>query len=419
MNMKIAIVGAGISGLSAALILKDKYQVELFESENRLGGHAHTVTVKDNNQSAIPIDTGFLVYNELTYPHFTKMLQYLNVEAVDSDMTLSIQTAEGLQWAGTNLATVFAQKKNLLNLSFVKMLFEILKFNRQAPENLELAKKNNWSLQELIEHRKHSESFIKWYLLPMTGAIWSMSNEKCLEFPAQSFLQFCINHRLLQVENRPVWKTIKNGSINYVEAIEKQLPAVHKGCSIDRIEKLDGKLRLHYNSKFQDFDKIILCTSAPISHGLLQGRFPQWGSLLEHATTSKNKVVLHRDQTVMPTYKSCWSSWNVKAASSARDSSQVELTYYLNKLQPLKTKDRFFVTLNKEYGLKNIDQELIYHHPQFDKPMLEVQQKLADMQGQDGIFLAGAWTRYGFHEDGLLSAVNVAKALGADTPWVI
>ncbi|MCO5113415.1 MAG: FAD-dependent oxidoreductase [Bdellovibrionaceae bacterium] len=417
--MKIAVIGSGISGLSAALILKQQFNVELFESEKRLGGHAHTVDVSNSTQQSVPIDTGFLVFNEPTYPHFVGLLKYLNVEVVDSDMSLSIQTHKGLQWAGTNLFTVFAQKRNLFNPKFVKMLFEIVKFNKQAHENLKLAKENNWSLRDLIAFRKNSESFVNWYLLPMTGAIWSMSNRDCLDFPAETFLQFCINHNLLQVEGRPVWKTIKNGSITYVNKIKEQLPVIHTDCHIDKITPVGNKIRISSQSKDYDFDKVILATSAPISYGLLAANFSNWENLLRESKISKNRVVLHKDEGVMPKIKKCWTSWNVMAKGSAEDKSSVELSYYSNKLQPINTKEDYFITLNSERSLNKIEREFMYNHPVFDGELYTIQKKLHNFQGEDGIYLTGAWTRYGFHEDGILSAVNVAKMLGVEPPWKV
>lgn len=416
--MKIAVIGSGISGLSTALILKQKYEVELFESDNRLGGHAHTVNVEDSKTTTIPVDTGFLVFNEPTYPHFVKLMKHLGVEIVDSDMSLSIQNPQGLQWAGTNLLTVFAQKKNLFKPKFLKMLLEIIKFNKQADENLELARKYNWTLKDLIEFRKLSTSFINWYLLPMTGAIWSMSSKDCLDFPAETFMQFCINHSLLQVEGRPVWKTIKNGSITYVNEIKKQLPTIHTNSKIDKIVSYENILRIYSSEKYYDFDKVVLATSAPVSYDLLSPEFPIWRSLLKNAKVSENNVILHKDEKIMPSVKKCWSSWNVMARNSAEDTSSVELSYYLNKLQPLNTKDNYFIALNPNRELKDVQREFVYNHPVFDKNLFEIQKNLTQVQGKNNIFLAGAWTRYGFHEDGILSAVNVAKLLGVEPPWM-
>ncbi len=417
--MKIGIIGSGISGLGTALILKQKFDVELFEADSRLGGHAHTVSAKDLAGLSTPVDTGFLVYNELTYPHFTKMMKYLNVETVDSDMSLSIQTENGIQWAGTNISSIFAQKKNLFRPQFLRMLLDVLKFHKEAKENLELSRQHNWTLKDLVNYRKLSEPFINWYLLPMTGAIWSMSYEKSLGFPAATFMQFCINHHLLQVENRPQWKTIKNGSINYVDKIRSQLSHVHLNTAIERIESKNQKLILRSSEKEFEVDKVVIATSAPIASRLLESHFQELSDQLKAARTTENKVCLHQDPSVMPSFPQCWSSWNVKAKENKNSKSPIELTYYLNKLQPLRSKEHFFITLNSDHEHKNIKRQFIYNHPQFDQNLIAIQKRIDQLQGHKEIYFAGAWTRYGFHEDGLLSAVRVSETLGVKPPWTI
>lgn len=417
--MRIAVIGGGIGGLASALILKQKYEVDLFEAEPRLGGHAHTVDLKNEFSESLPVDTGFLVYNELTYPHFTQLLKYLNVETVDSNMSLAIQTKEGIEWSGTNLATVFTQKRNLLKPRFISMLVDILKFHRQADENLFLAQKNSWTIEELLKYRRLGPGFINWYLLPMTGAIWSMSFQSALSFPAQSFMQFCINHRLLQVENRPVWKTILNGSRSYVNKIEQELSKVYLNHTIQNLKTRQGKLVFQAHGQEHVYDKVVLATSAPISHQILQQNFSQLAERIKNFKTSENRVVLHKDLSAMPKRKRCWSSWNVKSNSYAYDAQDIELTYYLNKLQPLKTQVPHFITLNSSQKISHIEREFLYHHPQFDSEALKLQRLLPDLQGENGIYYAGAWTRYGFHEDGILSAVNVSKCLGVDPPWSV
>lgn len=414
--MKIAVVGSGISGLGAAYILSKKHEVHLFEAEGRLGGHAHTVSIQEK-ESSVAMDTGFLVYNHLTYPHFTKFMEELGIHQVDSDMTLSIRAPSGLEWAGTNLRTVFAQKRNIFKKDFLIMLRDILRFHRDADENLRLSRQNDWTLGELAEYRQMSPSFLHWYLLPMTGAIWSMSNSKALEFPAQSFMNFCMNHRLLQVNARPVWKTIGGGSINYVKAVERQLPHVHMNAPVESIARSGDGLVLKAQGQEGRFDKVILATHAPVSHRILNTHFPETAKELAPLRTSANQVVLHQNASVMPQRRKCWSAWNVRAVDHARDEQPVLVSYFLNKLQPLRTRQNYFITLNSKEPLSQVQRTFEYHHPQFDKQALAVQKRLPELQGRDGIYLAGAWTRYGFHEDGLLSAVQVAKALGVETPW--
>lgn len=415
--MRIAVVGGGISGMASALILNQKYDVHLFESEQRMGGHAHTVEVNEGNENHL-MDTGFLVYNNLTYPHFIGLLDHLGVETTDSDMSLSIQASNGIEWAGTNLSTVFAQKKNILNFKFLKMLKDILRFHEETLENLELSRKNRWTLGELIRHRKMSVAFQAWYLLPMTGAIWSMSYSKALQFPAETFLNFCINHHLLQVNNRPIWRTVKNGSIQYVSKLTSRINNIHLGSPVQSIRKSGDQLIVSSQGQETHFDRVILATHAPISRKILETHFPGIAKELSPLNTTSNRVVLHRDATTMPTIKKCWSSWNVRANETPNDENDIQLTYFLNKLQPLTSKQDYFISLNSDKKLRDIQREFIYDHPQFDRTAIDFQEKLPQFQGQDGIYFAGAWTRYGFHEDGVLSAVRVAKLLGVEAPWV-
>ena len=414
--MKIAVVGGGISGMASALILGQQHEVHLFESDSRMGGHAHTVTLSDEDGSPV-MDTGFLVYNNITYPHFIGLLNYLDVETVDSDMSLSIQSAKDLEWAGTNLKTVFAQKRNLLNFRFLNMLKDIIKFHNDTLENLELSKQNKWTLSDLITFRKMSTAFQSWYLLPMTGAIWSMSYAKALQFPAETFLNFCINHHLLQVNDRPIWRTINKGSIQYVSKLTHKLQNIHLNSPIQSIRQQGEKLVLSSNGNEFEFDRVVLATHAPISKKILEPHFSNLADKLSSLKTTSNRVVLHSDMSVMPQKKICWSSWNVKAQENPDNQSDIQLTYYLNKLQPLGSKKDYFITLNNEQTLKGIKREFIYDHPQFDQNAISFQETLPSIQGQNGIYFAGAWTRYGFHEDGILSAVKVSKLLGVNPPW--
>lgn len=415
--MKIAVVGGGISGLSAAVILSQNHEVHLFESDSRLGGHAHTVNVREPN-GEIPVDTGFLVFNTLTYPHFTRFLDYLKVRSVDSDMTLSIMAPGGLEWAGTNLRSVFAQKRNMFRWPFLMMLRDIVRFHKEAEENLALSRHHGWSLRQLVEHRGMSSWFLAWYLLPMTGAIWSMSYANALEFPAETFLVFCMNHRLLQVNDRPVWRTIENGSIQYVQRAAKEITHTHCDSKVTSVRKISKGLVLNINGAEAAFDKIIFATHAPVTTKILSENFKMLAESLRPLRTTSNKVYLHRDHKVMPKNKICWSSWNVNAQKEIDNREDIVLSYYLNKLQPLKTRRDHFITLNSMPEQAHIEREFSYDHPQFDARAIELQSKLAHLQGTEGIYLAGAWTRYGFHEDGILSAVNVAKLFGETPPWM-
>lgn len=416
-KLKVAVVGSGISGLGAAWLLSKKYEVHLFESENRLGGHAHTVTVNEE-AGAIPIDTGFLVYNELTYPNLMAFFKELDVETVDSDMSLSVQVQQkNLEWCGTSLNSVFGQRRNLLRPSFYKMLLEILRFGREAEENVILARRHNWSLDELLKQKKYSLLFRSDYLLPIGAAIWSTPEKKMFEFPAATFLTFFINHKLLQVNGRPVWRTVKNGSIQYVQKAASVVSKIYLNTPVQEVERKNGKVFLKTSRDVFEFDKVVLATHAPVTYQILKNKTLAEETILGAFAFEANQTLLHTDEVVMPKSKLCWASWNVNGALTPENLPKVSLSYFLNLLQPLKTKKNYFVTLNPNRPLQNVLREFTYSHPQFDQKAVDAQKDLPSIQGGGEVYFAGAWSRYGFHEDGLLSAVNVARRLRVTAPW--
>lgn len=425
--MKIAVVGSGISGLGAAWLLSKQHDVHLFEADNRLGGHANTASVAEPDMadalgSTIPMDTGFLVYNELTYPHLTAFFKALQVETVDSNMSLSVQVRnKNLEWNGTNLNGVFGQRLNLFKPSFHRMLLEILRFGKEAEQNLLAARKNSWSLNDLLSFGRYSDNFKMDYLLPIGAAIWSTPESRMLEFPAETFLRFFINHKLLQVNDRPVWRTVKNGSINYVEKIASSLAHVHLNTAVVAVERVSssGKVIVRTQNESTEFDKVVLATHAPITNKILMNKSDLEQKVLSAVKFEPNRTVLHTDASVMPKNARCWASWNVNGTLTQEQKRKVSLSYYLNLLQPLETKKKYFVTLNADKNLDNILKEFNYSHPQFDRLAIQAQAELPTIQGQGGVYYAGAWSRYGFHEDGLLSAVNVARLIGTQTPWKV
>lgn len=415
--MKVAVIGGGISGLGCAWLLSQKYQVHLFESEKRLGGHAHTVEVKENSQT-VPVDTGFLVYNELTYPHLTAFFKTLGVETAESNMSLSVQARNGkLEWGGENLNTVFGQRSNLLKPYFYQMLYEILRFGREAEDNLKLARRHAWSLADLLKVRKYAQGFINNYLLPMGAAIWSTPEKKMLDFPASTFLIFFINHKLLQVNHRPVWRTVKNGSIEYVKKVAQQIHKIYLNTPVMSVERVQGKVLVKTVDSTMEFDKVVLATHAPITASILKPHSEFEFETLSSIKYAPNKAILHTDSQCMPKRKRVWSSWNVLGVDQLESAQQVSLNYYINMLQPIEAKRDYFVSLNPKTEIKNILGEYEYWHPQFDQRAILAQHNISQLQGQGGVYFAGAWQRYGFHEDGLLSGVNVAQRLGVKTPW--
>ena len=417
MSTKIAVIGSGIAGLGSSLLLSSKNEVHLFENESRLGGHAHTSDINVGGQE-VAVDTGFLVYNDLTYPHLKSMFEYLGVETVNSDMSLSIRVPhQNLEWAGDNMDTVFAQRKNLLRPSFYRLLLDILKFHKQAEANCELSRQNRWTVANLLNEKKFSKELAEWYVLPMLAAIWSTPEQKMFDFPAETFLTFFINHKLLQVNDRPQWRTVKGGSRNYVETIAKRLQHVHLSEPVMSVEKLQNQLKLVSTKGEYVFDKVIFATAPAVTRKILKTKNEKLLSFLNSFQVVPNRAVLHQDTAFMPKSKKCWSSWCVQANLKTEFSQNVALSYYLNRLQPLATSQDLFLSLNPAQAAKNILFQNNYDHPQFDQKAIDAQKDLPMLQGVENIFHAGAWTRYGFHEDGLLSAVNVAKLFNITVPW--
>ncbi len=421
LNMeKIAVVGSGISGLGTALLLQQQHEVHLFESDNRLGGHACTYQINSNSLRA-NVDMGFLVYNELTYPHLTAMFKFLDVETFESDMSLSIQVPRNnLEWSGDNLDTVFAQRNNLLSPSFYKMVYDIIKFHKDAEKNRDLSRINKWSVGDLLSAKKYSRQLAEWYILPMIAAIWSTPEKNMLDFPAETFLTFFINHKLLQVNDRPMWRTVKNGSKQYVDKIAQRLKHIHLSEAAISAVTTEQGIKLTTHKAIYDFDKIVFATHVPVTRKILKTENQKILNVLKHFETQKNKAFLHQDQTHMPQRKKCWAAWNVKAQMSDNQlNDKVSLTYYLNRLQNIISEKPVLLTLNPTENPVDTITSAEFDHPHFNQNAIDAQKQIDLIQGLDNVYFAGAWTRYGFHEDGLLSAVNVAKKFDIATPWKV
>ncbi|AZZ36032.1 NAD/FAD-binding protein [Bdellovibrio sp. qaytius] len=416
--MKIAVIGSGISGLGTALLLSQKHEVHLFEASNRLGGHAHTSSVTVDNGKQIFIDTGFLVYNDLTYPHLRSLFKFLRTETVASDMSLSIQVPQaGLEWAGNNLDSVFAQRKNIFNPRFHKLLFAILDFHKKAEKLRDLSSVNRWTIGDLLREQNYPKELMEWYILPMVAAIWSTPEKGMLDFPAETFLTFFINHKLLQVNDRPVWRTVKNGSKNYVDQIAAKLEHIHLNEAVNSVENVNGVLQLKTHLGDYQFDRVVFATHAPVTAKIYKFKHARQEKLIKSFATIPNQAILHSDLGFMPQREKCWASWNVQAQLGTAASDKVSLTYLLNRLQPIDTDRKMLLTLNPSRKPSGVMLSANYEHPKFDQLAIDAQNDIPHLQGIDGVYFAGAWTRYGFHEDGLLSAVNVAKLFEIETPW--
>ena len=423
-GMKIGIVGSGISGLAAAHRLREHAHVTLFEAGSYFGGHTHTVDLTlptAQGTQTWGVDTGFLVFNERTYPKLIALLAELDVQTAPSDMSFSVQVPqargqEALEWSGSSLATVFAQKKNLLSPRFWGMLRDLLRFNRLCTElalALEEARMTQ-SLQDFLDQHHFGQAFRDWYFLPMLGCIWSCPTDQMLQFPVATMIRFCHNHGLLQVSDRPQWHTVLGGARHYVDKIVASLPSVHLNTPVLRIERDSAGVTVHTAGGSERFDHVILAAHSDQSLALLAQPTPLEAQVLGAIRYQANRAVLHTDISVLPQRPSAWAAWNYeRAIDPAQESSRVCLHYLLNQLQPLPFDQPIIESLNpaRPIAEHKILAEFEYSHPVFDLAAIAAQAHVPDLQGVHNTWYCGAWTGYGFHEDGLKSGMAVAQEL--------
>lgn len=415
---KVAIVGGGISGLTAAYALRDHAYTTLFEANDYIGGHTNTVDIEVEGKQ-VAVDTGFLVYNERTYPNLIQLFKDLDVETVESDMSFSVCLPElNIEWSGTNLNTVFAQRRNLLRPRFIRMLLDILRFNKEATAMVADAgraalfqSKAKMHLGDYLLEQKYSAEFRDWYLIPMAAAIWSCPSEQMLAFPVATFIQFCHNHGLLQVNDRPKWFTVKNGARNYVHKILPFVDVAHKSTPVLEVNTENTKPTVKTSEGTQEFDYVIMACHSDEALAMLNGNQAQKDQL-QHIKYQPNVAFLHTDAKLMPKTRSTWSSWNY-LSDVLNPQPSVSVTYWSNLLQPLPVETPIFVTLNPivQPDANKVFREIHYSHPVFDVPAVQAQQALGELQGLNNVYLAGAWMKYGFHEDGHTSGLNAARAL--------
>ena len=415
--MKIAIIGSGIAGLGAAHALRDDARITLYESGLRLGGHTNTVDVTLDGVTA-GVDTGFLVFNERTYPNLIRLFDELSIPVAKSDMSFGVSVARDggsrLEWAGTDLSAVFAQRRNLLSPRFLGMLHDIVRFNRDATRiALEPGGDDRLSLGEFLERGRYRDAFRRWYLLPMAAAIWSCPTATMLAYPLATFARFCHNHGLLQVENRPQWFTVQGGARQYVRKIASRIPDIRLGDEVVAVKRdtVSGQVVVRSRHASERYDHVVLACHSDQSLALLADADAAERRILDAVKYQRNRAVLHVDSALLPQRRSVWSSWNYM--SDGGREPNVSVTYLLNRLQPLPFGTPVMVTLNPitEPDPDKVIAQFDYAHPIFDGAAIAAQHRLADVQGHRGVWLAGAWTGYGFHEDGLKSGLAVAHAI--------
>jgi predicted NAD/FAD-binding protein len=418
-GLRVAVVGAGIAGLASAYLLARRHQVTLFENAAYLGGHANTVDITLDGITG-PVDTGFLVFNDRTYPNLIALFAELGVASHATDMSFAVSMDDGrLEWAGTNLDTVFAQRSNLLSPRFLRMLRDILRFNAAAPAYLAAAQGTAQTLGQLLEAGNYSAAFRDLYLLPMAAAIWSSAPKDILRFPAQTFLQFCINHALLQVNNRPQWRSVLGGGREYVRRIAATLPDVRLNAGVHAVLRDQQGASIRSNAGVEHFDAVIMATHAPSSLGLLHDADGDEAALLESVRYQPNTAVLHTDISLLPRRQKVWSAWNYLGGQAQDGQRPVCVSYLLNRLQQLPFKTPVVVTLNPytQPAEHSVLARFDYEHPLLDQAAIAAQQRLPQLQGHRQTWHAGAWTGYGFHEDGLKSALRVAADFGVLPDW--
>jgi predicted NAD/FAD-binding protein len=413
---EIAVIGAGISGLAAAYLLSRRHRVHLFEQERRLGGHTHTILI-DAPGGPVPLDTGFLVHNDRTYPNLVRLFDELGVATRDSDMSFAVSCRRsGLEYSSRGANGFFAQRRNLVRPSHIALLREILRFNREAPALLDTADGGRETLGEFLESRRFSEAFTRRYLFPMASAIWSASLDAIRSFPALTLIRFFDNHGLLAVRAQPTWKVVAGGSHTYIPRLTASISGgIHQGAAIQAVRRSEQGVTI----AFRDRPSMVFGDVVFACHGdevlpLLGDPSERERDVLAAFTTTTNVAWLHTDASVLPVQPRARASWNYLLGAEAGAAPTV--TYDLNRLQGLTTPEQYCVTLNPNGAVdeRRVLRRLVYRHPLYTREAIRVQARWAEVSGVNRTHYCGAYWGYGFHEDGLTSAIRVARALGVD-----
>jgi predicted NAD/FAD-binding protein len=415
---KLAVIGAGIAGMAMAWLARDEFDVVLYEAEARLGGHADTQLVT-LDRVEVAVDTGFIVLNDRNYPNLEGFFRELDVATHDTEMTFGVSIGDGaLEYGGSNLAQLFAQKTNLLRPRFWRMIQDILRFNREAPALL--TSETTETLGDYLDRNRYSAGFTEDHILPMGAAIWSASVAGMRAFPARHFVRFFHNHGLLTINDRPQWRTVTGGSRMYVAKLRAALGArVRSASPVHRVSRMGDRVSVSTDHDTAMFDQIVLACHADQALAMIEQPTPEERALLGAVRFQANTAVLHTDPALMPRRKAVWSAWNYLSRDAADHGQAISVTYWMNALQSIKTAKPLLVSLNPLIP-PDPAQVLLrrdYTHPVFDTAAMAAQAALPGIQGVDRLWFAGAWTGWGFHEDGIASAVRIAQALGLGIPW--
>ncbi|WP_166268219.1 NAD(P)/FAD-dependent oxidoreductase [Marinobacter caseinilyticus] len=416
-RQRIAIVGAGVSGLTTAWLLAQKHDVEIFEAGNYPGGHTNTRPVESDGR-ILPVNTGFIVFNDWTYPNFIKLMDRLGVASEVSDMSFSVDCdTTGLEYNGTNLNTLFAQRRNLLNLPFLKMIREILRFNQESKQDLASGAINDSeTLGDYLNRNGYSRYFRNYYVVPMGAAIWSAPELVLEQFPIRFFLQFFNNHGMLSVDDRPTWRVISGGSARYVDRMMETLaPVTHLNSPVTRVRRFDDRVVLTANDKEQTFDQVIFACHSDQALTMLDDATDAEQEVLGAIPYQNNDVALHTDDSLLPDQKRAWAAWNYFIP--AHSTEPVSVTYNMNILQNFhKASETFCVTLNRSHDIDpaKIIEQYQYSHPVFSLEAVAAQGRYDEIGGKNRSHFCGAYWFNGFHEDGVKSALRVTEAFGVE-----
>ena len=414
--MKIGVIGSGVSGLVSALTLQERFEVSLFEKNSKLGGHSNTVTIEQENKK-YSVETGFIVLNDKNYPIFTSLLKHLNIGVNNSSMSFSVSVDKGQFEYSSSYIGLLGQTKNIIDPKYWGMLRDINYFYTNALKDVKDCPDNE-TLGQFLKRFNYSNKFIDYHLVPMTASIWSCPTKSILNFPIKSLLVFFENHKLLNIYNRPKWSTVNKGSREYVKKIKSLLKGkIYTNAKVNKISKSKEGIRVHYQDGIKTFDKVILACHADQSSEILIENFSEEANLLKDFKYQKNTSILHSDINFMPKRKSVWSSWNY--ITETGNSGNLSITYWMNELQGINSSMPILLSLNPKI-LPNPDLiygQYSYTHPILDNKAINIQKKLSSIQGKNNLWFCGAWTGFGFHEDGVKSAVEIANSHNIDLPW--
>ena len=414
----MAVIGAGVAGLTAAHILSKKYEITLIEKDNRIGGHTNTINVEEKGKE-IGVDTGFIVLNDRNYPHFKKLLNNLDIKIRNTDMSFSYYDEnDGFNYAGTGISGYFSQKRNLFSPKHYRFLLNVKKYSKIAAKDVENKKVLDETLGEYLIRKNFPSEIKNKFMIPMGAAVWSGSRKDILNFPAKMFLRFFDNHGILDLNNAPQWHTVSGGSCTYVRKIlEKFNGTLIKGNGVTEIRRDSNSVALKLEKGEElTFDKVVCASHADQTYRMVKDLTKKEEEILKPWKYSKNVTILHTDHSFMPPTKSAWACWNYVKNKESNDTDDVSVTYYMNRLQGLKTSKDYFVTLNPTRDVpedKTIFQT-IYTHPKYTQTAISTQENIEAVNGTNRLYFCGSYCRYGFHEDAVMSAVNVAKQLGCE-----